>query len=167
MLKCYVGSQNRIKLLATKTVLKHYEVIGLNVDSQVSNQPKTDLETIHGALNRALALPKDGLRIGLEAGLQLHENQLFLVNWGVLLDEQDHQYFAGGTRIPLPEFMKEPLLEKGLELAEVIDEYTNSFDVRQKQGAIGVFTSGLVKRKDIFVHIVKLLYGQHLRGKKS
>ncbi|MGD9886340.1 MAG: DUF84 family protein [Bacilli bacterium] len=166
MLKCYVGSQNRVKLLATKQVLKHFEVIGLSANSQVSNQPKTDLETIQGALNRTKGLPKDGLRIGLEAGIQLHGDRLFLVNWGVLLDEQDHEYFAGGTRIPLPDFMKEPLLEKGLELAEVIDQYTNSVDIRQKQGAIGVFTNNLVKRKDIFIHIVKLLYGQYLRGEK-
>ncbi|HNZ50303.1 MAG TPA: DUF84 family protein [Bacilli bacterium] len=167
MRKCYVGSQNRVKLLAVKRVLKNYEVIGFEVNSQVSKQPKSDLETIQGAVNRALCLPKDGLRIGLEAGVQLHEERLFLVNWGVLIDEYEHQYMAGGTRIPLPDFMKEALLEQGRELAEVMDEYTHSSNIRQKQGAIGVFTNNLVKREDIFIHIVKLLYGQYKRGENE
>jgi inosine/xanthosine triphosphatase len=167
MLKCYVGSVNRIKIAATKEVLKQYEVVGVKVDSQVKAQPLSDQETLTGALNRATTLPKDGLRIGLEAGVQMQGDLLFMVNWGVLIDQFNHVYYAGGTRIPLPEPIKIALLNDGKELADVIDEYTNTFDVRQNEGAIGVFTSSLVKRKDIFTHIVKLLYGQYLRGKEK
>jgi inosine/xanthosine triphosphatase len=167
MPKCYLGSTNRVKVAATKQVLKQFEVVGLPVNSQVSAQPLSDLETIEGAKNRALALPKDGLRIGLEAGVQLHHDMLFLVNWGVLIDENHRCYYAGGTRIPLPEFMKEELLVKKIELADVMDSYMSTANIREKQGAIGVFTQNVVKRKDIFIHIVKLLYGQYLRGKEQ
>ena len=109
MTKCYLGSQNIVKLDAVKEVLIDYEVIGINVDSKVGSQPLSDDETLKGALNRALALPKDGLRIGLEAGVQLQNDILFLVNWGVLIDNLDNTYYAGGTRIPMDDFIKDKL----------------------------------------------------------
>jgi len=167
MPKCYLGSLRKVKLDATIAVLKGYDVVGVKVDSKVGAQPLSDEETINGALNRAMGLPKDGLRIGLEAGVQIHKNILFLVNWGVLIDEFDNVYYAGGTRIPLPNFVKDKLLIEKNELADVMDEYMKTTDLRSKQGAIGVFTSSLVKRKDIFTHIVKLLYGQYLRRMKK
>lgn len=167
MTKCYLGSQNIVKLEATKEVLKDYEVIGISVDSQVGSQPLSDEETLKGALNRALALPKDGLRIGLEAGVQMHDDILFLVNWGVLIDSLDNIYYAGGTRIPMDEFIKDKLFVEKMELADVMDEYLNTEDIKHKEGAIGFFTNNIVKRKDIFVHIVKLLYGQYLREKNK
>ncbi|MDD3999999.1 MAG: DUF84 family protein [Bacilli bacterium] len=161
MNKCYLGSKNKAKIAAVKEVLNDYEVIALDVDSGVNKQPLSDSETIQGATFRALALPKGGIRIGLEAGVQLHADKLFLVNWGVLLDDKGKFYYAGGTRIPLPEFIKKRILNDDLELAEVMDEYLNEDDIRSRDGAIGYFTASLVNRKDIFVHIVKLLYGQY------
>lgn len=166
MTKCYLGSNNIVKLEAVKEVLKDYEVVGLSVDSKVSNQPKSDSETIQGALNRALALPKDGLRIGLEAGVHLTNNQLFLVNWGVLIDFDGEIYYAGGTRIPLDDFIKNKIFEENMELADVMDEYLHTQGIKYKEGAIGYYTNNQVKRKDIFVHIMKLLYGQYQRRKK-
>ncbi len=163
MPKCYLGSTNIVKLDATKEVLKDYEVIGVEVDSNVGKQPLSDGQAITGALNRAKALPIDGLRIGIEAGVQLHESLLFLVNWGVLIDENDNIYYAGGTRIPLDNFIIDEIFSKGRELADVMDEYLSTSGIKYKEGAIGFYSSGLVKRKDIFVHIVKLLYGQYQR----
>jgi len=167
MNKCYLGSQNNVKLDAVKEVLINYEVVGLSVDSKVGKQPLSDEETIKGAYNRSSSLPKDGLRIGLEAGVHLHNDILFLVNWGVLIDEADNVYYAGGTRIPLDDFIKDKLFKEGFELADVMDEYLNTNGIKYKEGAIGYYTSNYIKRKDIFVHIVKLLYGQYERRKSS
>lgn len=163
MNKCYLGSKNIVKLEAVKEVLNDYDVIGISVDSKVGSQPKSDEETIQGALNRALALPKDGLRIGLEAGVHIHNNKLFLVNWGVMIDFNDEVYYAGGTRIPLDDFIKDKLFNQNMELADVMDEYLNTKGIKYKEGAIGYYTYNLIKRKDIFVHIMKLLYGQYKR----
>ena len=101
MTKCYLGSLNRVKLAAVKEVFQDCEVIAMNVESGVKAQPLSDEETIRGARNRALALPEDGLRIGLEAGVQMQEGLLFLVNWGVLVDLEGNVYYAGGTRYSL------------------------------------------------------------------
>lgn len=160
--KVYVASTNEAKVNACKEVLNDYEIIPLKVDSLVSSQPKSDEETIKGALNRAKSLPSDGLRIGLEAGVNFHNDRLFLVNWGVLIDENENVYYAGGTRIELPEFVKEGIFDYNKELATIMEETFHEHDIRSKQGAIGVFTSNQVKRVDIFIHIVKLLYGEYL-----
>ncbi len=145
--------------------IPNYEVIGIPVESKVRPQPLDDEETIQGALNRALQLPKEGLRVGLEAGVNLHHGILFMVNWGVLIDEKDQVYYAGGTRIPLNEEIKHGILMEGKELSTVMERVSDIENIKEKEGAIGYFTCNQVVRSDIFVHIVKLLYGQYLFNK--
>lgn len=160
--KVYLGSLNPAKLNAVKEVLEDFEVIGVKVDSNVSNQPKSDEETINGALNRARSLPNDGLRIGLEAGVEFHNNKLFLINWGVLIDLSGNEYIAGGTRIELPDYVRKGIFEENKELADIMGEVFKDDSIRLHQGAIGIFTHGQIERKDIFTHVVKLLYGEYL-----
>ena len=58
-MKIAVGSVNPSKVDAVKEVLKLYsslaeaEIVGLNVASGVSDQPKTSQEIIEGTINRA------------------------------------------------------------------------------------------------------------------
>lgn len=168
-MKAYLGSKNIVKVNATKEVLSEYgyEVIGLEVDSQVGAQPKNDEDTMTGAYNRAMALPKDGLRIGLEAGVELLHGDLYLTNFGVLIDEENNIFRAGGTRIVLPVEIKKMIFEQDFELSDAMEAYFNTLDIKHKEGAIGYFTKNLVVRKDIFTHIVKLLYGQYLYKKEK
>lgn len=165
-MKVYVGSTNKTKVKAVEKVFADYTVEGLAVDSQVSAQPKCDEETIKGAYNRASSLPK-GIRIGLEAGVQLTLGVLYLTNFGVLIDEDDNVYYAGGTRIPLPDDVKEKIFTEGLELSVVMMQLTNINGINHKSGAIGYYTDNQVERIDIFIHIAKLLYGQYLHGRKK
>ena len=163
-MKAYLGSKNIVKINATKEILEPfgYEVIGVDVDSKVSAQPKSDLETINGAKNRALALPTDGIRIGLEAGIEMLDGDMYLTNFGVLIDLKGNVYKAGGTRIVLPKEIANLILVDKLELSDAMEKYFNTLDIKHKNGAIGHFTNDLVVRCDIFTHIVKLLYGQYL-----
>lgn len=162
MYKIYVGTKNQVKLNACEEVFSEFEVVGYNSNSKVGVQPSSDEETINGAINRALDIPYKGIRIGLEAGVQETLGILYLINWGVLIDEEGNIYYAGGTRIPLPKVVKEKLETEDTELAIVMDEYYQTVDIKHNEGAIGFFTSNQVKRVDIFVHICKLLYGQYL-----
>ena len=162
MNKIYLGSTNKAKLTAVGKAIPNYEVIGISVESKVRAQPLDDDETIKGALNRAQQLPKDGLRIGLEAGVNLHHGVLFMVNWGVLIDDEDNVYYAGGTRIPLTEEIKQNIFEEGKELSTAMEKISSIENIKEKEGAIVYFTNNQIIRSDIFVHIVKLLYGQYL-----
>lgn len=164
-----IGSTNRIKIGACRKVLEPfgYQVIGKEVDSMVSDQPKTDEETIQGAVQRAFNLQEGYLRIGLEAGVTYQSGVLYLVNWGALVDENENVFLAGGTRIPLPKVIEQLIMQDGLELSDAMEEYFHQINIKHNEGAIGYFTSNLVVREEIFIHIVKLLYGQYLYFKKE
>ena len=166
-MKVYVGSTNKVKVNAVKNVLEplNFEVVGLNVDSLVSNQPKSIEETIEGAYNRARALPNSYLRIGLEAGVMTIGEQLYLINYGVLIDEDGNKYTAGGYQIELPNLIKEAIFKEGLELSDAMETYFKIIDIKHQGGAISYFTSGLVERIEIFEAITKMLYGEYLRRK--
>lgn len=160
MYKIYVGTTNQVKLDAVKKVVGEAEVIGIESDSKVGAQPKSDEATITGAYNRAQSLPKDGLRIGLEAGVHETNHEMFLVNWGVLIDLNNQVYYAGGTRIVLPTPIANQIRTTQDELAHIMDAYFNTQDIKHKQGAIGILTHNRIHRIDIFTHIVSLLMGQ-------
>lgn len=167
MYNAYLGSTNPVKLQAVKHVLTDYQVVGMSVDSLVGNQPMNDEDTIKGAYNRAQQLPRDGLRIGLEAGIMQHDQTFYLVNWGVLIDEENRVFYAGGTRIPLPSSVIQRVLHESKELANVMEEETKINGIKHKEGAIGYYTNSKVKREDIFIHIMNLLYGQYLHHKEG
>src|SRR5690625_7260514 len=61
------------------------------------------------------------LSIGLEGGVMLINEELYLCNWGVLITPNKQIYKASGARINLPnEFMKD--LNEGVELSELVDQ---------------------------------------------
>lgn len=163
-MKVVVGSTNRVKVEAVQTILEplEHEVIGIDAPSGVSKQPFSDQETLEGALNRATEIQSFGdISIGLEAGVEELNNVFYLVNWGVLKTQEGIIFTAGGTRLPLPESLVKPLKE-GKELGEVIDTYAKRENVRSNEGAIGILTSDFFNRKENFMHIVRLLWGQYL-----
>ena len=112
--KAYIASTNQVKVNALKEVLSDFEVISIGVNSGVDSQPKSDEETIQGAINRAKALPNDGLRFGLEAGVTKQFGKLYLVNFGALIDKDNNIYTAGGTRIELPKVIEDKPISKAL-----------------------------------------------------
>ncbi|MFG6121206.1 MULTISPECIES: DUF84 family protein [Thalassobacillus] len=163
MVRIYIGSQNPTKINSVKEVFTEFEVDGVDVESKVSAQPFSDEETQEGAINRAREcanMKKGVMGLGLEGGVMEIEDDLYLCNWGALVDEKENLYLASGARIPLPEEIKLEL-EKGRELGDVMDDYADKREVRRNEGAIGIFTNSMVERKDMFVHITQLLKGQY------
>lgn len=155
-----VGSSNPAKVEAVRSLFA--EANGLEVPSGVSDQPMSDEETRTGALNRARACIASGagLGIGLEGGVMESESGMLSVNWGALVDESGYEVVAAGARYPLPEEIAEGI-RSGQELGDLIDRFTARQNVRQKEGAVGIFTDGRVTRRDFYVHIARLLVGQY------
>ncbi|RSL34237.1 DUF84 family protein [Salibacterium salarium] len=163
MKRCGVGSKNQAKLQAVASVFAEvdYDVQGFDVDSTVSAQPFSDEETKAGAISRAKAvLEKDvEIGIGLEGGVMQMNDGLYLCNWGAIADKQNHVFTAAGAKILLPEEIANGL-HRGEELKTVMDLYTNRHGVSHEEGAVGIFTNGVISRADMFIHTVRLLYGQ-------
>ncbi|ARK31760.1 DUF84 family protein [Halalkalibacter krulwichiae] len=164
-----IGTKNPAKVHAVQDSLisESITIVPVKVDSGVSEQPFSDEETLEGAINRAnaaLSITNAELAFGLEGGVQETKHGLMLCNWGALMHVDGGRWIAGGAKLPLPAGVVERLY-KGEELASIMADITGEVDTRKKEGAIGIYTSGLVSRKGLFAHIVKLLYGQYLSSR--
>ncbi|WP_420768809.1 DUF84 family protein [Parageobacillus thermoglucosidasius] len=165
MKRIAIGTTNPAKIMAVKSVFssEQYALVPTDVPSDVSAQPLSDRETRQGAMNRAKhALTKENadIGIGLEGGVMEIDGELWLCNWGALVDRDGTVITAGGARIPLPlEVAGE--IRSGRELGDVMAQYTGKRNIRRHEGAIGVFTNGYVDRSVMFCHIVQLLAGQY------
>lgn len=161
-----VGTLNPAKIEAVKKTFSFANVKAVDAPSGVSSQPFSDQETLVGAKNRAIFAAasfnhsQENIGIGLEGGVLAYGDQLFLCNWGALVDYSGNTYLASGARIPLPKEIASQL-GKGYELGEIMENYAKKKDVSKKEGAIGIFTNQYISREEMFRHVVVLLKGQY------
>ena len=171
-MKIAIGTKNPTKVNAVNNAFSSFieaEFIATDVPSNVSAQPLTDLETLTGAINRAQnALEAEGadLGVGLEGGLIKTDYGYFLCNWGGIYIKDQDPIVAGGARIVVPDEIGE-LVFAGRELGDVMDMYAKKKNVRHNEGAIGIFTNGIVDRTSMFKELCNLLIGQYLYKLKS
>lgn len=165
-MKFIIGSMNDAKVEAATQVIhtyyEHAQILQVNAQSGVSGQPIGDEETLEGASNRASFIRKNypgAIGVGLEGGVRIIGHQMYICNWGALSLPDGHVITAGGAQIQLPNDVAAEI-NKGRELGPVIEEFFNAKGLRQKEGAMGVFTAGTITRVDLFTHIMQLLIGQ-------
>lgn len=161
-----IGTKNKAKTGAVENVLKQYydklQFEHIDVASDVSDQPFSMEETRQGAINRAVhtrQVTKADLSFGLEGGVCEIDGVMYCCNWGAVALRDGTVISAAGAQFILPKEIASEL-RAGKELGPVMDAYTNEQNIRQHAGAIGIFTNGLIDRKEMFEHIVKLLVGQ-------
>lgn len=161
-----IGTKNKAKIKAAReTLATHFptaKILYEEVGSGVSEQPFGEEETRLGAINRALrasSLNEGTVGIGLEGGVRMLEGQMYLCNWGALVLPDGTKFTASGAQIPLPPTIAAELLA-GKELGPVVDHYFKAAGIRNKEGAMGILTAGVVNRDDLFTHICQLLIGQ-------
>ncbi|GLC88195.1 DUF84 family protein [Lysinibacillus piscis] len=176
-MKIAIGTTNKAKIAAVETVANDYleqpSYTYVKAASQVANQPMTHEETRLGAIHRAkntLQAVDVQLAFGLEGGITEIEGAMYVCNWGALVTADGDVFTAAGAQILLPEEIAQEI-RNGKELGPVMNDYTQRQDIRQNEGAIGIFTHGLINRQQMFEHIVKLLIGQYFytvaqKGKK-
>ncbi|MDR7073827.1 DUF84 family protein [Fictibacillus barbaricus] len=170
-MKIGIGSTNPAKIKAAQPFLEFFkdaELVSYNAASLVSEQPFSDEETKIGAINRAQDCVAQGAAIGLgfEGGVMEMEEGIYLSNWGAAADKQGNVFTAAGARILLPAPITEGL-RKGIVLGKLMSEWTNDPEIRKKDGAIGVFTSGMLSRGEMFLHISTMLLGQYVYMKNN
>lgn len=160
-MKILVGSQNPVKIQAVREAFAQYfaevEVSGLEIDPGVPAQPVNE-DTFSGAKNRVLALhnlntvEKLGAHffVGIEGGIiQLYE-RWFAFGCMAIGDAQGRLGFGASPLFELPQPIIQELLA-GKELGEVIDHLTGDHNTKQKGGAIGFLTQGVMDRKALYV----------------
>jgi inosine/xanthosine triphosphatase len=163
-MKVLVGSRNPVKVEATKEAFSRYfdavEVVGgIEVSSSVSNQPIED-ETFEGAENRAVALRKlneeQNLNaqffVGIEGGIKNLFHRWFAFGVMCIMDDTGRKGYGTTPFFELPSFVYKELLQgSDVELGDVMDNLIGEKNTKQKQGAVGYFTKGVMDRKDYYV----------------
>lgn len=155
-MKVAVGSNNPVKIEAVRSVVARVwpraEIIPVRVASGVPAMPMSDADCLAGARNRARAaraVARATLGLGLEGGVNQEPAGLMLLGWVAAVDGQGREGVGGGARLPLPAAIAQRVLG-GAELGSVMDELLGQENVKQKGGAVGALTAGLVLRKDTF-----------------
>jgi inosine/xanthosine triphosphatase len=165
-----VGSTRRPKLEAVREALAlwepclgglQFDVVAVEVHSGVRHTPLSRDETMAGARQRAEALVhmarerKEAWKyfVGLEGGLEVvaHDGGrwVFLQNWAYASDGNFGSYGQSGG-ILLPDVLAQKVVDEGIELSEAIDAFAGGHRTRDRQGAWGILTGGLITRQDAF-----------------
>ncbi|ARJ38050.1 hypothetical protein SporoP8_03560 [Sporosarcina ureae] len=160
-----VGSENQAKKRAVVRMVERYmensTVSSASVPSGVSAQPMSEEETRQGAINRSITAANNAFGIGLEGGVHMIGDTMYLCNWGALTTPEGKTFTAAGAQIPLPEELANEI-RRGHELGDAVDTYFKKQNVRMSEGAMGMLTAQLVPRDALFEHIMQLLMGQLL-----
>ena len=157
-----IGSANPAKVAAVRQALAALApgcaVEALDVPSGVGHQPFGDTATRAGALERARkALVATGADIafGLEGGVQLEAERVWLLSWVAAIDPSGREGYASGLRMLLPPALADGL-RAGVELGTLVDRLFGVTDSKTASGAIGLLTDGAVSRTDAFADLVAM-----------
>ena len=154
-----VGSQNKAKLDAVSEIIKDYpnlkdfSVFGVEVESGVSDQPKSLEETVQGAMNRAKDSFKDcDYSFGLESGLMSVPNTktgFMDVCVCAIFDGSDY-HLGLSSAWEAPKKVIDYMLEEGLNMTEasVKAGLTGNSNIGSAEGLVGIMTKGRLNRKE-------------------
>lgn len=165
-MKVVVGSKNPVKVGAVEEAFRRYYpeciVEGIEVESGVSDQPMSEEETIRGARNRASRCSENAdFGVGVEGGIAVIDDKLYNCAWVSIISKEGVEGLSGGLYFELPPKVSERIINGG-ELGPVMNELTGEDNVKQKMGAIGIFSKGQLDRKQAYVQIVLSALVKHV-----
>ncbi len=160
-----VASSNPVKQAATLQAFQRmfpdqtWTVEGLAVPSGVADQPQSDAETLRGALQRAEAArrlrPQAAYWVGIEGGVQWEGDDLWSFAWVAVLDVEGRWGRARSGTFLLPPPVAQ-LVRQGYELGTADDMVFGEANSKQKMGAVGLLSGGVVDRTRLYEHAVIL-----------
>lgn len=132
--------------------------IAREVESGVAAMPLSVQEIRRGAYNRAMEArrlveeetgPVD-FAIGLEGGLFILSTEakehIHLQTWAYA-HHKGAGYYGSSMSMPVPMAVARKVIDHKKELGDIIDNFANRKDVRNQEGAFGVFSLGLLTRQ--------------------
>ncbi len=163
-----VGSKNNVKIRAVAGVAHRVwpdaEILSVDVNSGVPDQPHGDEEAIAGAMRRARSAMEElnaDLAVGLEGGVTETPMGTYTNAWCAIVARDGATSVGGSVAMPLPPRVA-ARLRQGWELGDAMDELTGMADTKKKMGAVGILTSGLFDRERAYQQIVAYALTRHL-----
>ena len=160
-----VASQNPVKIQAVVNgfqrmfVDQEFAVQNISAPSGVSHQPRSNAETVQGAVNRAAEaarrLPKADYWVGIEGGVEdTAEGEMIAFAWVAI---RDHDRLGSGRTgtFFLPPVVAD-LIRQGKELGEADDIIFGRINSKQDNGAVGLLTGNVIDRVQLYEQAVIL-----------
>lgn len=158
-MRIVLGSTNECKLQTARQVLADYpkfagaEIVGVEVDSGVAEQPLNLETTIQGAIHRAKAAFVDcDFSIGIEGGtMVLSQSGSGTMKLDVCALYDGNTVALGfSSAFSLPEDLHRLITEQGLDLSQAarVAGYTDHPKIGTAGGVVGILTEGRITRSD-------------------
>jgi len=154
-----IASHNPVKVRATLNGFsrmfpgEEFSTDMVSVSSSVSRQPRTDAETLQGALNRAgeaaIRHSNADYWVGIEGGVDEDDGEeMKAFAWVVVRDRGRVGRGRTGTfYLPPP---VADLIRQGKELGEADDIVFGRINSKQEDGAVGLLTGNVIDRTQLY-----------------
>ena len=168
-----LASKNPVKIQATQNAFnrmfhdENFRIQAVDVPSGVSEQPASNRETLRGANNRvknAFKMVREAdYWVGIEGGVAKVDGQLSSFAWIVIRSAIFTSQSRTGTFFLPPVIAR--LIDEGKELGVADDIVFGQTNSKQKNGAIGLLTEGVIDRTGLYEHgiILALAPFKHLQ----
>lgn len=157
-----IGSTNPVKIETARQAFvalfpnEEFSFDGVKAASGIADQPMSDTETLHGALNRIAdtrrLVPGADFYVGMEGGVEDTNGELWEFAW-IVIESQDGRQGKGRTStFVAPPKMRELIVNEGKEVGDAADIIFAESNSKQKMGAIGLLTRGVIDRTELYRH---------------
>mgnify|MGYP001570777324 CR=1 FL=1 len=154
-----IASKNPIKIEAVRETLvsypdlANYEIVGIETNSGVNEQPKSLEETVQGAISRAKAVFNGCIySFGIESGLMaVPQTKTGSMDFCVCAIYDGKNYHLGlSCAFEFPTKVTQMIHEDGIDANEAFYRcgLTSNRKIGSSEGAIGMLTRGRMSRKD-------------------
>ena len=160
-MKVLIGTKNPGKIEGARKAFENYfddvEVIGIKVESNVSEQP-VGKETFTGAHNRVNNLIKYAKEnnisadyyVAVESGINNDLGFWAITNIAVIKNNLGEMGVGASESFPVPNKYVKTIIKDSL--APVMDKIFQESDLRSSTGGIGLLTRDILTRIDITTH---------------
>ncbi len=163
-MKIIITTKNQAKIQAVQEVFEQVwsevQTLGQRFESEVPEQPLSELVGIQGAINRAQNakkfIPGADYYIGMEGYVDSNEFGMFLGGIVAIIDKDGTIGIGSSAKMQLPQNIAEQLIN-GQELGPLIAARQNDVEgkIRQFDGTNGLLSKGMYTRVDEFKDATK------------
>ena len=168
-----IASTNPVKTEAARGAFRRMfpddsiTIRSVSVPSAVADQPKSDLETLQGARNRAEEVqrlyPDANYWVGIEGGIDIDNQDVTAFAWAIVRSPNLEGKSRTSTFNLPPAVCR--LIEQGKTLSEADDIIFAKQRSGTSDGAIGLFTGGAISRTSYHEQAVMLALIPHKNSK--
>lgn len=167
VIRISVGSTNPVKINSARQAFLqifpnhtiHCEE--MHAPSGVADQPMTEADTRLGAQNRVRHCYEHNADrdmdffVAMEGGVDKFEEGAATFAYVAIMSKEGELMIGRSANLPLPEKVYQRL-QGDEELGAVMDDLFNTDNLRQKGGAIGLFTNHVATRESVYTQALVL-----------